>query len=40
MTFLINQQGIVRQKDLGTGTDAAARRMTAHNPDASWHPAQ
>jgi len=26
----------VREKDLGAGTDAAARRMTAHNPDASW----
>ena len=36
MTFLVNQDGIVRQKDLGPGTDAAARKMTAYNPDASW----
>jgi hypothetical protein len=38
MTFLINQDGVVREKDLGTGTDAAARRMTVHKPDASWRP--
>src|SRR4051794_17507311 len=37
MTFLVNQDGIVREKDLGTGTDAAARSMTAHHPDSSWH---
>jgi len=36
MTFVVNQDGSVRQKDLGPGTDAAARKMTAYNPDASW----
>lgn len=36
MTFLVNQDGIVREKDLGPGTDAAARKMTAYNPDSSW----
>ena len=40
MTFLINQDGIVLQKDLGPGTDAAARKITSYNPDASWRPAQ
>jgi Protein of unknown function (DUF2950) len=40
MTFLVNQDGIVREKDLGTGTDAAARHMTAHNPDSSWRASQ
>jgi hypothetical protein len=40
MTFMVNQDGIVREKDLGTGTGAAAHRMTAHKPDASWHPVQ
>jgi hypothetical protein len=40
MTFLVNQDGIVREKDLGAGTDAAARRMTVHKPDASWHRSQ
>jgi hypothetical protein len=40
MTFLVNQDGIVREKDLGTGTAAAARSMTAHRPDSSWRPSQ
>jgi hypothetical protein len=38
MTFVVNQDGIVREKDLGAKTDALARAMTAHNPDASWRP--
>jgi Protein of unknown function (DUF2950) len=40
MTFVVNQDGIVREKNLGPGTDAAARRMTSYNPDASWRRAQ
>jgi hypothetical protein len=40
MTFVVNQDGIVREKDLGRGTDAAARHMTAYSPDASWRPAR
>jgi hypothetical protein len=36
MTFVVNQDGIVRQKDLGPDTDGIARKMTAYNPDASW----
>jgi hypothetical protein len=36
MTFLVDQSGVVRQKDLGPETDPAARAMTAYNPDASW----
>jgi Protein of unknown function (DUF2950) len=36
MTFLINQDGIVYEKDLGTGTDTAARAITRYDPDASW----
>jgi hypothetical protein len=40
MTFLVNQDGIVREKDLGKGTDAVARKMTSYNPDASWRHAQ
>ena len=38
MTFLVNQDGIVREKDLGAKTDAVARAMTAHDPDGSWRP--
>jgi DUF2950 family protein len=40
MTFIVNQDGVVREKDLGKDTDAAARKMTAYNPDKSWHPVQ
>ena len=40
MTFIVNQDGVVREKDLGPGTDAAARKMTVYNPDASWRPVQ
>jgi len=36
MTFIVNQDGIVYQKNLGPGTDAAARAISAYNPDASW----
>jgi hypothetical protein len=36
MTFVVNSDGIVREKDLGPETDGAARTMTLHNPDGSW----
>ena len=36
MTFLVNQTGVVRQKDVGDETDAQAKAMTAYKPDASW----
>jgi hypothetical protein len=38
MTFIVNQEGVVREKDLGAGTHAAAAAMTLYNPDTSWHP--
>jgi hypothetical protein len=40
MTFIVNQDGIVHEKDLGPGTDATARKMTAYNPDPSWRVTQ
>jgi hypothetical protein len=40
MTFMVNQDGTVREKDLGPGTDAAARKMTVYNPDSSWRQVQ
>jgi hypothetical protein len=36
VTFIVNQDGAVREKDLGPDSDAAARAMTLYNPDASW----
>ena len=38
MTFVVNQDGVVHERDLGPQTDATARKMTAYNPDASWRP--
>ena len=36
MTFIVNQDGVVYQKDLGPNTDAAARATNVYNPDATW----
>jgi Protein of unknown function (DUF2950) len=36
MTFLVNHQGTVYEKDLGPRTAAIAARMTAFNPDRTW----
>ncbi len=36
MTFIINQQGRVYEKNLGPETDKLAAAMTAYNPDPSW----
>jgi Protein of unknown function (DUF2950) len=36
MTFVMNRDGIIREKDLGPDTDAQARKMTLYDPDASW----
>jgi hypothetical protein len=36
MTFIINQQGRVYQKNLGPNTAKLASAMTEYNPDPSW----
>jgi len=36
MTFIVNQDGDVYQKNLGPGTEGAAHAISAYNPDASW----
>jgi hypothetical protein len=33
MTFLVNQDGTVREKDLGADTEAAVKAMTTYNPE-------
>jgi hypothetical protein len=35
-TFIVNHQGIVHEKDLGTNTAALVRQITRFNPDKSW----
>lgn len=39
MTFCVNQDGVVYQKDLGPDTATIAAAMTEYNPDKSWEPA-
>ena len=36
MTFIVNQDGVVFQKNLGADTGAVARALDAYNPDATW----
>jgi len=36
MTFIVNQDGTVYEKDLGEKTTAMAKAMRAYNPDQSW----
>ena len=36
MTFIVNQNGIVYQKDLGKNTGKVAAAMKVYNPDKSW----
>jgi hypothetical protein len=36
MTFVVGQDGVVYEKDLGKDTDLEASRITEYNPDASW----
>ena len=38
MTFIVNQQGIVFEKDLGEETTALATAMPEYDPDRSWLP--
>jgi len=36
MTFMVNQDGVVYQKDLGEDTLEVAPGLTEYNPDATW----
>jgi hypothetical protein len=36
MTFVVNQDGVVYEKDLGKKTEAHAKSMKEYNPDSSW----
>ena len=40
MTFIINQDGVLLQKDLGKTTTETATAMAEFNPDTSWQPVQ
>ena len=36
MTFIVNQQGILYEKDLGPHTEAMAGKITVYDPDDTW----
>ena len=36
MTFIVNQDGVVYEKDLGPQTSSLAKAMTKFNPDKTW----
>ncbi len=38
MTFIVNQDGQIYQKDLGPDTGQIASEMVTYNPDATWQP--
>jgi len=40
MTFIVNQQGNVYQKNLGIKTAKIAKAITTYDPDDTWTPAQ
>jgi len=40
MTFIVNQDGVVYQKDLGKKTEALAKAMKEYNPNSSWQKAE
>jgi hypothetical protein len=40
MTFIVNQEGVVYQKDLGRKTGALGKSMQEYNSDSSWSKAE
>jgi Protein of unknown function (DUF2950) len=39
MTFMVSEDGVVYQRDLGRKTDALAKAMQEYNPDSKWQKA-
>jgi hypothetical protein len=37
MTFVVNSDGVIYEKDLGKKTDELAQAMKEYNPDSHWH---
>jgi len=40
MTFMINQDGVLLQKDLGKATTEKTTTMSEFDPDAGWSPVE
>ena len=39
MTFVVTENGVVYEKDLGPNTSSLASAMTTFHKDATWHTA-
>lgn len=40
MTFIVNQEGVVSEKDLGKKTEVLAKAMNEYNPNSGWQKAE
>jgi hypothetical protein len=40
MTFVVDESGVIYQKDLGSNTGKIAAAMTSYDPDSTWHQAE
>jgi hypothetical protein len=40
MTFIVNQSGVVYEKDLGPNTTKLSESMTSYDPDSTWNKAE
>jgi Protein of unknown function (DUF2950) len=40
MTFVVDQEGVVYQKDMGKKTEAFGKALQEYNPDSTWHKAE
>jgi len=40
MTFMVNQEGIIYEKNLGKYTECIAKEMTNFDPDRTWRKAE
>jgi hypothetical protein len=40
MTFLIDQDGVVYEKDLGKKTDTLVKALKEYNPNSGWQTAE
>jgi hypothetical protein len=36
MSFIVNQDGVIYEKDLGRNSAAIARKMKSYDPDSTW----
>lgn len=40
MTFIVNQDGVIYEKNLGANTEKLAQRITQYDPDSTWKKTQ